>query len=351
MTRTRAIGVCCSVAICVGAVLGWAFRRSASPAPRKEDIVRLSIPPDALNMGTVWEDEDFSWTVPIENQEATSVEVESFSRTCNCLSVEPESFVLGPDERRELRLRIDLASQTKPNGEVAVQLYPRLKTLPGTELAKRRAPEWTVKGQVRRVLVLDRQVDLGRHAEFSQPLPARNIPIEVLVPLESLSAHCNLASVAASVELPPHGEGKTVLRLAPAAMLPVGAFQGTVTLKAVRKGGKALPARKLEFAGKIVPDVEAVPPAVQVGGRRLGETFEEIVVLRSMTGRALAHVSAEAEGEGLSVEAVEGGEGYRLRQKVCGVGSQTNRIRFSTASGKRPVTIAVPVSYTGIEAP
>ena len=81
----------------------------------------------------------------------------------------------------------------------------------------------------------------------------------------------------------------------------------------------------------------------------MGETFEDVVVLRSMTGKTLGTVRAEAEGEGLSVEAVKEG-GYRIRQKVCREGSQTNRVRFVAESGKHPVTIAVPVSYTGIKA-
>lgn len=288
--------------------------------------------------------------MPIENHEGEPIEVESFSKTCNCLSVEPESFVLEPGERRELHLQIDLTKQTKPTGEATVQLRPRLKVKPGMKSAKRRPPEWSVIGYVHRALAVERQVDLGRHSELSQPLTARIIPVEVLVPLESLSAQCSSPNFAASVELPPNGQGKTVLRLNPTMTLPEGAFQGTVSVKGVRKDGKPLPVRNVEFLGIIVPDVEAIPPAVQVGGRCLGETFEEIIVLRSMTGRVMEAISAEAEGEGLSVEAGKENGSYRIRQKVCGVGSRINRVRFSTTSGKHRVLIAVPVTYTGIEA-
>jgi hypothetical protein len=348
MARTRAIGMICVVAACLGAVLGWAFRRPAHSVHGDEVIVRLSIPPDALNLGTIWENEDFMWTAPIENREAEPIEVKSFGKTCNCLSIEPQSFVIRPGERRELRLHIDLISQTKPTGEVAVRLWPQLRANSGTELAKHRAPEWTVSGQVRRALALDRSVYLGRHSELAQPLLARTIPIEVLVPLESLSAQCDVPGFTASVELP-QGKDKTVLRLTPPSYLSVGAFQGTIRLKPVLKGGEALPAREIRFSGKIVPDVEVVPPVVQVGGRGLGETFEELVVLRSIAGRMLAAVRAETEGEGLSVEAIEGGGSYRIRQRVCGVGLQTNRVHFHTESDGRPVAIVVPVSYTGLE--
>jgi len=185
---------------------------------------------------------------------------------------------------------------------------------------------------------------------LSQPLPVREIPLEVLVPLESLSVGWSLPNFAVSIESLSHGQGKAVLRLTQSASLPIGAFQGTITLKPVLQKGKTLPARQLQFTGNIVPDVESVPPAVQVGGRRMGETFEDVVVLRSLTGKALGTVRAEAEGEGLSVEAVKEGGSYRIRQKVCREGSQTNYVHFITESGKHPVTVTVPVSYTGIKA-
>lgn len=110
-----------------------------------------------------------------------------------------------------------------------------------------------------------------------------------------------------------------------------------------------LPVRELPFGGKIVSDLEAVPPAVQVGGRHLGETFEEVVILRSLSGRMLAAVRAEAEGDGVSVEAMENSGQYRIRQKVCGRGSRTNQVCFRAETAGRPAAVSIPVSYTGVE--
>lgn len=159
---------------------------------------------------------------------------------------------------------------------------------------------------------------------------------------------CGLPNFTASVELPSHGQGKTVLRLTQTTSMPVGPIQGTITLKPVLQKGKPLPTRRSEMAGNIVLDVESIPPAVQVGGRRLGETFEEMVVLRSITDKALGSVRFEVQGEGLSVEAAKERGSYRIRQKVCREGSQTNTVRFVTESGKHPTTITVSVNYTGI---
>lgn len=123
------------------------------------------------------------------------------------------------------------------------------------------------------------------------------------------------------------GEGKTLLRL-------------TAT--------KPLPVRQMRFEGKLVPDIEAVPGAVRVGGRILGETFEETITLRSLTGRPLPALRFEAEGDGLTIESLAENGQYRIRQKASQVGTQTNQVRFHGDSAGRPVTLTVPVSYTGL---
>ena len=89
-----------------------------SPTQQAEskETVQLFVAEDALNVGPIWETEQFSWTVPVRNREPELIEVESISSTCNCLSIEPRSFSLGPGERRDLQLRIDLTSDPEPTG-------------------------------------------------------------------------------------------------------------------------------------------------------------------------------------------------------------------------------------------
>src|SRR5262249_16782590 len=116
----------------------------------------------------------------------------------------------------------------------------------------------------------------------------------------------------------------------------------------VLKGGERLPIQRISCSGKIVPDVEAAPSAVQVGGRRIGETFEDEVVLRSLTGRSWEVIHAVAEGEGLDVKPVQGGGPFRIRQRVCREGSQANRILFDVHSEGRKLSFGVPVNYTAV---
>ena len=106
--------------------------------------------------------------------------------------------------------------------------------------------------------------------------------------------------------------------------------------------------RLLRFAGTIVPDLAVEPPIVQVSTRHLGERFEELTTLKSLTNLKLGRIHADAVGEGLGVES-RGERQFLVKQKVCRTGPQTNFIRFSTEIVGRPTTIVLPVSYSGIE--
>ena len=87
--------------VCLFVCVFWmTINRSAFSVHTNADTFGLLIPKESLNFGTVWEEEKFSWTVPIENHEAESVEIESFSSSCSCLSIKPKSLVIGPGERR-----------------------------------------------------------------------------------------------------------------------------------------------------------------------------------------------------------------------------------------------------------
>jgi hypothetical protein len=348
MQRFKRLSLFSVAVIGLGAALGWGLRHSGSLGGGNEST-KLWIPPEALSMGTIWESEEFAWTVPIENHEAAPVEVESFGTTCNCLSIEPKSFVLQPGEQRQLALKINLTSQVKETGQIAVGLWAKVKKetrKPGEPLG----PEWRINAQVRQVLKFNRRLlYVGQYSELAQPLPIQTIPLEVLAPLESLSAQCDLVGFTAKVQ--GLQEGKPQVQLLSVTPRGIGPFEGTVTLRPVLKRGEKLPVQRLQFEGKIVPDIEAVPPAVQVGGRILGETFEDVVVLRSLTGREIASVRAKPDGKGLEVELepLQDKFRFRIRQKVVSAGESSNKVYFFAKVSGHDMECTLPVIYTGIE--
>jgi hypothetical protein len=318
--------------------------RNGTPGPEGE-VARLSVPEDRLDLGPVWESDEVYLTLPIENQESGPVEVESFSATCNCLSVEPRSFALRPGERRELRLRLDLTTKQSQGENIGVRLTAKLN--PGASGGKRLGPEWRVSGTLRRVLEVEPAVYLGRHSELSA-VPPQVVPVRALVPLASLSARSDIPGVDVSVRPPPAGSATHSVVITSTQPTPVGAFEWSITLHPVARSGESLPPRRVGVRGSIVPELDPHPPAIQVGGRRVGEAFEEVVVLRALSGQPLGPVRAEAEGEGLSVEPA-GDAQFRVRQSVRRPGTQSTRVRFWTEVAARRVEVVVPVEYAGLE--
>jgi hypothetical protein len=351
--RTRHIIIVALVAACGAAVAGlfagrWVYSTRGSGATPSPTEVRadLAIAADRLNFGEVWESEQLSWTLPVENRESHPVEIESFSATCNCASIQPQKLFLAPGERRELQLQLDLVTKPPPNGEVGVRIRPKLKE--ETSGGKRLGPDWILSGRVKRVLSVDEVVYLGRHSELAQPLPPKVVRVAAIAPLSSLSAKSEIPEIEVSVLPPSLGTGNYSVTLTQRSRIPVGSVSGCLLLNPVGTSGEALPIRRVVVRLAIVSDLEAEPPAVQVGGRRNGEVFDDVVVLRSLTGRKLGSVRAEAEGEGLTVEATEVPGEFRVRQSVRGTGTRTNQVRFSAEVDGRKVTTVVPVTYTGI---
>ncbi len=335
--------------VAVGSGVAMFTLRTRGSAPAGATPVRLEAPAGAFDMGEIWESEEFAWTVPVENREPVAVEIEGYSASCACVAIEPQAFALGAGDRRDIRLTIDLSPKSKAlaDADVSVVLRPRLK--PDAAGNARPGPEWKITGRVRRALAVDGSAYFGRHSVLAQPLPALSVPFDALVPLESVAASIDAPGFAATIDFRPPDQKNATLRVAATTPLPVGAFEATVSLRATRDGA-ALPPRRVRVAGRIVPDVEPDPPAVQVGGRRIGEAFEEVVSVRSLTGRAVKIVRVEVEGEGLTVAPAEEAGWYRVRQTVRRSGTQTNHVRFAIEPIGSQQTVDLPVSYTGFEA-
>ena len=344
MKRFRMMSLACAaVALFVVGRLGYNtwWLNSPPSSPR----VQLAVPEDLLDLGTVWETDAYDLTLPIENLESFPVTVEKFGSSCTCISINPDSFTIDPGGRRDVQLKLDLTAKKDwdAKDETTVRLWPIVKV--GPEGGDRRGPEWMIHARCRRAFTVPGSTFLGRCSELAQPIPPQNIPITVLVPLESLTATCDLAGFATSIET--ISEKSRLLRLTATSSLPVGAFKGMVILRPALAGGNLLPIRRIRFNGTIVSDVELDPLAVQVGGRHLKESFEELVSLRSLTKKVVTVICVEADGEGLFVTP-EGGQRYRVRQVVCQPGTQLNHVRFTVESGGNHSTVELPVVYTGL---
>jgi hypothetical protein len=345
MVRNIFVPIIAMVAIGAGALAIRAML-SSPKAESADPQALLYIAPEQLQLAGVWEDDRFIRDLIIENREPNPVEIEKFSFTCSCSSIEPPSLTLQPGDRRNVRLTIDLTASARGGGEAGVLVTALLKA--GSLGGKRYGPEWLVTGRIRRAVTVARTFELGRYSELAAPLGPWTIPVRALVPLDKVSAQCDLRGISVSVRPPDAGSADYSIALQANARLPIGDLEGEVTLNLVGKGGESIPARRVLIRGAVVPDIESEPSIVQVGVRRIGESFAEEIALRSLTGRKLGRARAEADGQGLKVEPIGAGNRFLIRQTVVQPGTQVNRVRLFVEMGGRNEAVTLPVEYTGI---
>ena len=136
-----------------GSVAGRHFH---SPSPRVEESPDTADPlavfPEDLDFGEVWETATLDRVVRVRNPGDIPVEVNQIRSSCNCLAVQPSSFVLEPGATRELHVRLDLRSKSDQDlNDFHVHLSPVCNS---TEFKIR----WTLKGRVRRYLRVDDEI-------------------------------------------------------------------------------------------------------------------------------------------------------------------------------------------------
>src|SRR5205085_12391442 len=71
--------------------------------------------------------------------------------------------------------------------------------------------------------------------------------------------------------------------------LPVGPFSCSVQIDLISKSGERLPGVVLPIAGKMQPEVRAIPAQLVFGPRRVGQTAESSVTLQEI--RSEEHTS------------------------------------------------------------
>lgn len=339
-----------AVAAVAGTLVGR-MNRKLPPPPDRATVPVLRIPADKLTFGETWETDRFEWTLPVENRGPSTVAVSRITASCSCLAVTPQEFSIDPGQSREVKLVIDLrdnGTRTATRTEFGVSVEFTLSYDPGhTPLEK--VERFQVTGRVRKALAVPAEFYLGTHSELIEKIPSATFEVDALTKLKSLTATSTRPDIRVE-KRPSEAPGTRYTFVVALTSRPAkGPVEGTILLDAVTEDGRKLPMVGVRVLGAIIDDIQAEPLAIQVGGRRLGETFEEVVTIRSLTGQVLTNFKADCEGEGLVAEVAGGASGHvRVRQSVCDVGMQSTRVRIVAESKGRQTTIYLPVSYTGI---
>ncbi len=126
----------------------------AGCSSKNEPPILLTVPGESLNFGTVWESDRFGWTLPVHNPSDAQVEITGFSKSCTCVSIQPERCVLAAGETRNVELMIDLSPLKLDASESEIRNF-ELEIAPIVSASVRTSPTlpWRVRGSVKHRII------------------------------------------------------------------------------------------------------------------------------------------------------------------------------------------------------
>jgi hypothetical protein len=341
------------LALAVGGTVGFArvWHQGQPESSRTVRTPLLSAPSSALNLGEVWEDERFSWILPVKNHGSDPVHVADVRANCDCVSAEPRTFKVLPGQSYPLRLSINLTKRTEPSANGKRTFSTTIILTTRSEQAPTTRESISLSARVRPVLaVRPAAPEFGAISDAVSTPPSATFEVAAQTPLECLTAISETPGFEASA-LPAGSQSLDVFKVQVAATArpPVGPFEAVVRLVPLVPGGQPLPERTVRVRGVIAPDVAAVPRHVSAGARPVGDTAEEIVTVSSRTGRAVKIIAVAAHGDGLTAERLDNRR-IRIRQTITHTGDVNGQMTLTVEpAGGPPVEAVVPVTGYGTE--
>jgi len=343
----------------IGVVMGLlalskAERRTDNPSRAvslREPLSAEWIDPAELDFGEAWAQPAFRWHVTLRNPTVQPLEVRDVQSGCACTSVEPRSATVQPGSSCELQLRLNLlpAANVESPRDFAVELAfdcgndaPRTAVLRGRVIASPIGVDW-------------KQLDLGEVVNTDPEVYRCSIPLQMRSADLGWSATCDTSKARLSLSSPPNRDGLTNLEVFLDHSLPIGRFEIPLILQAHDASHVASKELLLPVRGEIVPDVEAVPRVVNLGGQPVGTRVVHDVTFQSRTGRRIWSTAIDEVPSGFDVEVMSQNKPSRLAvaRIACPItksGDQSAMLpfHFDVEAVDAPVTMAVPVRYNGI---
>ena len=295
----------------------------------------LSVADKDLNLGDVWEQDNFPLQLTIRNDTKGPIEIERFSTSCGCASIEPRSPTVPPRMGLPVRVTLNLTMASGPDTrDFAVRVVPWIadpsRRVPSAILQQ---DPFTIRGRTHRVLRLSvRRIDFGRQKLFQgQAFPAQSVIVIPAVQVDSLKAACPTTFASVDV-VPSDGHGKEIeVRVTPQRALPAGPFRFDVTLQAYGTGER-YPVARIPVEGVILSDIQAFPDSLVLGDRKIGETVTETITLRSASDTGFDVIGIKSDSADTLVEptTVPGIEDavFNIAQKITKLGRQATFTRF-----------------------
>lgn len=323
---------------------------NAVPDPTRSQVSGLEVAASDLDLGEVWEDPNFVRPVTITNRAGRTVEVVDLRGGCECTSVEPRSFVLGPGESQRVQVKIDLTHRYPhqfgvERRELTVSLHPFLKDRGET------AAGWAVKGVVKsRVSLEGRGIEFGDTCGQGGSMRTRKILATVHVPLAGLEASCPVGTASIGVQPVAQKPGQYHVAVTPNPNLPLGPFKFDVSLVATLPDGAKVSCASFAVQGEMQSPVRIRPGAVLLGELPIGTNASAFVVVGfPAVGWTVDRIETElSETSVVPAEPVDGSPTYRITQPITKDGDRYCTVRFVVRGPTgRLETVPVTVRYHG----
>lgn len=303
---------------------------SRPDAAHSSQISGLEIAASDLDLGEVWEDPNFVRPVTITNRGGRPVEVVDLRGGCECTSVDPRSFVLGPGESQRVQVKIDLTHRYPhqfgvARRELSVGLHPILKDRGA------RAEGWKVTGVIKsRVSLEGRVINFGDMCGQGGPPVTRKMRATAHVPLVGLDALCPADLATVGVRQVAGKSGEYHITVTPNPSLPLGTFKFDVDLAATLHDGGKVPCSSFHVEGEMRSPVRVVPDPVLLGEFVVGTKAEALVSIRfPAAGWLVDRVETElSETSITSADPIDACPTYRITQPITKNGDGYCAVRF-----------------------
>jgi len=316
----------------------------------------LYVPESALTFGEAVETHSHVLTLPLTNNGKKAVSIHGFSSSCTCLSIDPPTLTLGPTERKQLTVTLDL---TKVSGSMSPMHKRPFQATVRAHVADSSVPpiEWHIQGTVTPVLDLGPgNIHFGAQLIHDHPCHSRTLAVTSAVPLHSIRAICEPGfGTAKVIPLSPRSMLTFALEVTPNTAQAPGAFRYDIILEPVTMDGATLPSRRCFVWGVINGEARALPSAILFGACRQGEAVTQEIQVYSAKGNPLSQVSIAYRPPNIRVEPlVESSTQctYRISCIPSQAGLHEGTVRFMVQlPGDKVETLAIPVSSFGLAVP
>jgi hypothetical protein len=246
--------IACSGAWWYGA---WSKAPPSEPPPDFHEIKGLVVKHRDLDLGTVWEDDNLHYRLPIENRTDSDIRVVDFVPSCWCLDLQPRTLLIPSGKTKFVDVALDLTHRAP--GEIGlVEREFAEEITPVFDKGKYHGHGWRLHGISKSRITLDTlSVDFGEAPVRGQSPVPRKVLATVHVPIDHLEVTTETTIATVKVEHHKNHANTFELSISWNPALPVGLFKSQARIELITPAGERLRGAILPISGRMQPEVRA----------------------------------------------------------------------------------------------